>query len=108
MDIPHPVDYPLELYYDADWLMVTKATGSMFPSKPQRWVPPLVMDDHKYVSPSLYDCVYCNVSPPLYDCMYCNVSPPCMAVCTVMCHPPCMAVCTVMCHPPCMTVCTVM
>ena len=46
MDIPHPVDYSLESCYDADCLMVTKATGSMFPHKRQRWVPRLVLDDH--------------------------------------------------------------
>ena len=52
IDVPHLVGSPLELCYDPDWLMVTKATSSMFPSRPQRWVPPLVMDDdHKYVLP---------------------------------------------------------
>ena len=40
----------MELCYDPDWLIITKDTSGMFPNKPQRWVPPLVMDDHKYVS----------------------------------------------------------
>ena len=57
IDVAHPVDSALELCYDPDWLMVTKATSGMFPSKPQRWVQPLVMDDHKYVLP-LYACDY--------------------------------------------------
>jgi len=50
IDIPHSPDSPLELCYDPDWLMTTKATSSMFPITPQRWLPPLVVDDFKYVA----------------------------------------------------------
>lgn len=60
IDVPHPVDSPLELCYDPDWLIITKDTSSMFPNKAQHWIPPLVRDDHnKYVLP-LYHVMSCD------------------------------------------------
>ena len=58
IDVPHPVDSAMELCYDPDWLVITKATNSMFPNTKRHWVAPSY--EQKYVGMYLWLCVLCN------------------------------------------------